>query len=244
MVGGMPCLVLWDIDHTLIDNAGVSKQIYAAAFAILTGRRTSHLARTEGRTDPDIMADILRVNSAPSFSWADVERALAKAGAQHRQALAERGTVLTGVNPLISALAGMDGVVQTVVTGNIRANATTKLSALGLVSMLDLEIGGYGSDDHERSRLVALARARAGAKYGAEYGEEPNAVVIGDTPRDVDAAHSGGARALAVASGIHTIDELRTAGATCAMPSLADTAAALEYVLGSPRRDAPVRART
>ena len=29
---GPSTIVLWDIDHTLIDNAGVSKEIYAAAF--------------------------------------------------------------------------------------------------------------------------------------------------------------------------------------------------------------------
>ena len=41
--GGMLRLVLWDVDHTLIENAGVSKAIYADAFQQLTGtssRRT------------------------------------------------------------------------------------------------------------------------------------------------------------------------------------------------------------
>ena len=31
-------LVLWDIDHTLIENHGVNKEIYALAFELLTGR--------------------------------------------------------------------------------------------------------------------------------------------------------------------------------------------------------------
>lgn len=34
----MELIVLWDIDHTLIENAGVSKEIYAAAFTALSGR--------------------------------------------------------------------------------------------------------------------------------------------------------------------------------------------------------------
>ena len=52
----MPRLVLWDIDHTLIENAGVSKEIYSTAFAILTGQTALHAARTDGRTDREIMA--------------------------------------------------------------------------------------------------------------------------------------------------------------------------------------------
>lgn len=240
----MSRLVLWDVDHTLIENGGVSKEIYAAAFANLTGRLAQYLAQTEGRTDPEIMAEMLRIHRAPSFPWGQVQRALEEAGADHRQALAERGTVLPGVSQLITAFAGTRNVVQTIVTGNMRANARVKLSALGLVRSLDLDIGAYGSDDRERSRLVALARKRASAKYGTEYGDESNAVVIGDTPRDIEAARGGGARVLAVASGIHTLDELRQAGATCVMPSLADTSAVLEYVLASPRRDTAEHSRT
>src|SRR6266496_4711840 len=226
-------LVLWEVDHTLIENAGVSKEIYAAAFTALTGRTPSHLTPTEGRTDPDIMAELLRIHEAPPFPWPQVERALAEAGATRRGALAERGAVLPGVVDVITALAALPGVVQTIVTGNIRANAEVKVAALGLLGWLDLDVGGYGSDDRERSRLVAVARTRAAAKYGLDFGQAANAVVIGDTPRDIEAARGAGTRILAVASGIHTVGELRAAGATCVMSSLADRAAVLAFVLGS-----------
>lgn len=228
----MPRLVLWDIDHTLIENAGVSKEIYAAAFTALTGRRASQIARTEGRTDPQIMADLLRTQDAPAHPWTQVERALETAGAAHRRALVARGTVLPGVVAVIEALRSRPRVVQTVVTGNIRANAVVKLGALGLTEALDLDVGAYGSDCRDRSRLVSLARARAAAKYGHDFGDESNAIVIGDTPRDVEAAHVGGARVLAVASGVHTVDELRSAGAAYVVPSLVDTSAVLDFVLG------------
>lgn len=233
----MPRLVLWDVDHTLIDNAGVSKEIYAAAFTALTGRRACEVAQTEGRTDPEIMADLLRVHGVAAFPWPQVEHALEAAGAAHREALAARGTVLPGVVDLIDALADRSGVVQTVVSGNIRANVDVKLGALGLMGSLDLEVGGYGSDDRDRPRLVSLARSRAALKYGSEYGDEANSVVIGDTPRDIEAARIGGARVLAVASGAHTVEELRSAGATYVLSTLVDTPAVLDFVLGSATRD-------
>jgi phosphoglycolate phosphatase len=228
-------LVLWDVDHTLIENAGVSKEIYAAAFAILTGRRVSHPARTDGRTDPDIMAELLQSHGEPPCPWAEVQQALEQAGSQHRQAVVERGAVLPGVVELITVLAERPAVVQTVVTGNIRANAGFKLAGSGLLKWLDLDVGCYGSDDRERSRLVTLARTRAATKYGIEFGDEDSTVVIGDTPRDVEAARIGGARVLAVASGLHSVNELRAAGAGCVVPSLSDTAAALKFVLGNSR---------
>jgi len=52
-------LVLWDIDHTLTENHGVNKEIYALAFTLLTGRCAEHLARTGGRTGPEIMRNML-----------------------------------------------------------------------------------------------------------------------------------------------------------------------------------------
>jgi hypothetical protein len=52
-------LVLWDIDHTLTENHGVNKEIYALAFELLTGRPAEHPAQTDGRTEPEIMLNML-----------------------------------------------------------------------------------------------------------------------------------------------------------------------------------------
>ena len=219
----MPRLVLWDVDHTLIENSGVSKEIYATAFEILTGRSPRHPARTNGRTDLAIMAAMLADNGMQDAAWADTADALRRAGAAHREALAARGAVLPGVVELITALSSGRDVVQTVVTGNIRANAEVKLGALGLGRHFDLDIGGYGSDHVDRYRLVEIARERAAAKYGPEYGETDCAIVVGDTPRDIEAARRGGAEMLAVASGLYSADELRRAGGQLVVPDLADT---------------------
>ena len=129
---------------------------------------------------------------------------------------------------LIDALASA-GAIQTIVSGNVRANADIKLAAFGLVASMDLDVGGYGSDSKDRSELVKLAKDRAARKYGGGAGFD--AVVIGDTPRDVEAAREGGARILAVASGVHPVYELRAAGATTVLPDLSDTDTAFDYVL-------------
>jgi phosphoglycolate phosphatase-like HAD superfamily hydrolase len=47
-------------------------------------------------------------------------------------------------------------------------------------------------------------------------------VVIGDTPRDVQAAAAHGCHSLAVATGPYTVKQLEDAGATIAVEDLAD----------------------
>jgi phosphoglycolate phosphatase len=44
-------LILWDVDHTLIENGGVSKATYALAFELLTGHAPSVRPSIDGRTD-------------------------------------------------------------------------------------------------------------------------------------------------------------------------------------------------
>ncbi len=59
-------------------------------------------------------------------------------------------------------------MTQSLLTGNIEVNAAVKLAAFGLDRLVDLEIGGYGSDRHEaRADLVAVAREKAARLRGA-----------------------------------------------------------------------------
>ena len=101
---------------------------------------------------------------------------------RREETIAAEGRAYPGVAEVLEALHGRDGVVQSLLTGNIEANAAVKVGAFGLDRWLDLEVGAYGSDPHERrSDLVAVARERAAARYG----EPTGAVLVGDTPLDV-----------------------------------------------------------
>jgi phosphoglycolate phosphatase-like HAD superfamily hydrolase len=55
-------------------------------------------------------------------------------------------------------------------------------------------------------------------------------VLIGDTPRDVDAALKSGSGIVAVASGVHNANELRQAGASFVLPDLSDVPALLDHL--------------
>ncbi|CAM5730047.1 hypothetical protein SANTM175S_10595 [Streptomyces antimycoticus] len=89
--GDMRLIVLWDIDHTLIDNAGVSKETYAGAFTALSGFPPAEAARTEGRTDRLIMRDMFCRHRLPVPDWTAIEAALAHAGEERFDDLRARG---------------------------------------------------------------------------------------------------------------------------------------------------------
>ena len=136
----------------------------------------------------------------------------------------ERTRILPGAAEAMAALARLDGrgVVQSLLTGNIRPLAEVKLGPLGLTEHLDLDAGAYGSMHEVRAELVHLARRNASRAYRADFGGEAT-VVVGDTPLDVEAALTTGARAVGVATGAFTVGELAAAGAHAVLPDLTDT---------------------
>ncbi len=236
-------LVLWDVDHTLIENNGVNKETYAKAFELLTGRQAEHRAETDGRTEPEIMRNMLTAHGIePTDDYLGrVVEVLEAATAANASRLRDRGHELPGARVALAALQGMPGIVQSVLSGNTRPNAYTKLSAFGLHEYLDLEVGGYGSDDDVRANLVGVAQERASAKYGVSFGPATT-VLVGDTPRDVRAGLDGGAHVVAVASGSDDMESLRKAGADVVLPDLRDTQAVVRAVTqfcGQAAQDAP-----
>ncbi|WP_042383855.1 HAD family hydrolase [Streptacidiphilus melanogenes] len=232
----MPLIVLWDIDHTLIENSGVSKEIYAATFTALAGLPPSAPVVTEGRTDRSIMTDLFRRHHLEPPRWAAIEQALAETGAAHASELRRRGYVLPGAREVLEALAGEPGAVSSVLTGNIAANALVKLRAFGLDVLVDLTVGAYGADCEDRSALVPVARRRISAAYALPASAP--VLLVGDTPRDVQAALLNGDAVLAVASGSYSQDALHAAGAPVVLPDLRDTARVLAILRELAQADA------
>lgn len=224
----MQLIVLWDIDHTLIENSGVSKEIYAAAFLRLTGAPPVEPTVTEGRTDRLIMREMFRRHGASEPGWPVVEAALASAGAERSAELRKRGAVLPGVHDALKSAHFQSDWVSSVLTGNIAANARMKVSAFGLDSLLDLSVGAYGADAERRPDLVAVARDRIRRHRGAA--SDTPVVLVGDTPRDVEAALSTGSEIIAVATGAHGQGELRAAGASVVLSDLSDATGFLDLL--------------
>jgi phosphoglycolate phosphatase-like HAD superfamily hydrolase len=216
-------LVLWDIDGTLVNSAGHGRYAFEDAFRSVVGREPEWVEYA-GRTDHQIALSMLEGSDE---QLPHVLERLEAELAERKEAIAAEGHVYPGVRETLAALHGRDGVVQSLLTGNIEANAAVKVGAFGLDRWLDFEAGAYGSDPHERrSDLVAVARERAAARYG----ETTGAVLVGDTPLDVLAAREAGARAVAVATGFAELEALRESEPDALLRDLSDTEAAIRAI--------------
>lgn len=216
--------------------AKVSRDAYADAFRRVTGYPLVALPQLVGRTDSEIFFEALALNEegmAPLPGHPDTAgqellaryfTELATAFNRRRHQLRAEGRALPGSRESLNTLAGLPGVIQSVLTGTIEPNAFAKLEAFGMVRFLDLEVGGYGSDVYPMGAQLLRSRGRASEKYGSDIGAQAT-VYIADSVRDVEAASIGGAHCVAVASGRSTAAELREAGADIVLADLTDTGA-------------------
>ena len=229
--------MLWNIDLTLLDVAKVTRAAYAEAFATVTGRPLIQLPQLVGMTEPEIFFDALGRNGVSLSADGESEQLLAPFGAEFATRLAARrdqlttqGTLLPGAADALATVAGMQGVVQSVLTGSSRPNATLKLRAFGLDRYLDLVIGGFaGSEPYPKGALLRAIRLRAEEKYKVSFAEKAT-VYIADSPRDIEAAKIGGATSVAVASGRASTIELREVGADLVLSDLTSLAPLLELI--------------
>jgi phosphoglycolate phosphatase-like HAD superfamily hydrolase len=223
-------LILWDIDHTLVTIGTVSREIYEIAFEEAVGQPLREVADMTGRTERAILTETLALHgvSNPESKFDDFFAALARAADKLRERMRSAGRRLPGAVEAIAALAEHN-VVQTVVTGNIKPIAVTKLEVFQLSEHMDLEVGGYGSDGDTRPPLIRRAWLRAQHKYGCTF-EADRLVVVGDTPLDVAAAREVGVHAVGVATGSSTVEDLMAAQADAVVPDLTDTEAVIRAV--------------
>jgi phosphoglycolate phosphatase len=227
-------LILWDVDGTLLSAGSAARTAFSAAVTAVVGRELGvHDISMSGKTDPQIALEILAALAMTEDEarrhlpgvLATLERELEAAV----DVIRRDGRVHPGVAELLPRLAATPGVIQSLLTGNLEANARMKVAAFGLDRWLDFEAGAYGSDDADRERLVPVALARAARRFGSPI--EPSQVwVVGDTPRDLACARAGGARCLLVGTGRDGYEPLRGLDADAVLPDLSDVEAVLDLL--------------
>lgn len=140
-----------------------------------------------------------------------------------------RKGVMPGVGPLLDALSRREDVFLALLTGNFELGARLKLEHFDLWRYFSC--GAFGDTTHDRNGLLPDALARV-AVCGGPQAAPADIVIIGDTPLDVGVAISGGTRSMAVATGSHTVDELRVSGADVVFQDLSDLEAVLAALEG------------
>ncbi|MBV9080763.1 MAG: HAD hydrolase-like protein, partial [Elusimicrobia bacterium] len=112
---------------------------------------------------------------------------------------------LEGVHEILEHLRPRADAVLALGTGNLERGARIKLAPYRLNEFFP--IGGFGSDSEDRPELLRIGHRRAESAAGERIPAE-RVYVIGDTILDVSAARAAGYRAVAVASGGSTYEQL------------------------------------
>jgi phosphoglycolate phosphatase len=232
-----PPVVLWDIDGTLVRSNGgrVAVSAFLRALRLSCGPEHDlpYPSESAGKTDPQIALEML---AAASIGEPRTARILDSFGPtylreleQQREALIADLRVLPGVAAVLEQL-DRRGVVQSLLTGNLQPVARLKLACAGLDRHLEFDLGAYGSDHADRTCLVPIVRARLRQRFG-HASDERAIVVVGDTPRDIACARAGGARAIAVATGTFTREQLAEHRPDVVLDDLSDTRAVVQALL-------------
>lgn len=206
---------IFDIDCTLVVTGGAGMRALSYALSSFDDRfeELPPDYSPHGKTDPLIFHELFDrfLGRPPDSAEQDRLKAsyLGRLTSEMRQCT-DQYIVLPGVTELLDRLSA-EGIALGLGTGNYAEGAHIKLRQGNLNRYFTF--GGFGCDAQCRTEMLRTAVARS--TFSAE-----ECVIIGDTPRDIDAARGIGSRVIAVATGVHSLDDL--AGADLAVPTLED----------------------
>lgn len=214
-----PLAVLFDVDGCLISTGGAGTKAWRYAFEHLHGIPADIGQFTEaGMTDPEVgRQTFVRV-----LGRDPTEREMGRLLGAYLERLTEEVDrsagyrVMPGVEVLLPRLIDV-GMLLGIVSGALEAAAHIKLERGRLNRFFSF--GGYGSDSADRAELTRLAIERCDRLHGHAL-NPARMLVVGDTPRDVEAGRATGSVTVGVATGKYTVPQLEAAGADYVLPTL------------------------
>ena len=225
-------LVLFDIDGTILWSDGAGRRAMQRALKNAFGSSGSTDYRYDGKTDMQIVRDLMRMAGHEDEIIDARIAALLDEYVQRLRVELATGTTqvrrFDGVLELLEALDARSDRTVGLLTGNIEVGAHEKLRAVG-IDPLRFTVCAFGSDHEVRGELPAIAQRRAREALGLNVAGDA-IVIIGDTPEDIDCTRAIGARAIAVATGRYSVEELAAHRPVAVFPDLADTDAVMRAI--------------
>ncbi|HEV2487992.1 MAG TPA: HAD hydrolase-like protein [Terracidiphilus sp.] len=210
---------LFDIDGTLLRSRDrIHFNSFASSVQRVTGFEITLAGiLLHGSTDTAILREACQQAGIPAEIMEQRTEAILEA---MRHAVAKQRNEMDifrmpGVEKVLDYLAGK-GALLGVATGNLEAIGWIKIEQAGLREWF--RFGGFSDHFSIRSELIghAASKAREMAGKGASI------CVVGDTPRDIEAARANFLSVIAVATGNYTFDELHKLQPEVCASSLAD----------------------
>ena len=201
-------LLLFDIDGTLIRSAGAGKKAMERSFETIYGVQEGlRDIPMMGRTDPSILDEAIRSHHLDESNHKKAQfRNLYFKLLEDEIKIDRPGKkVCTGVHSLLQNLEQREDTILGLLTGNWRQSGLIKLHHFGIDGFF--KIGAFADDSPIRNELPPIAVGRAEKLKGKSISQD-YVFVIGDTPLDIQCARPSGVKTVAVATGMHTVDQL------------------------------------
>jgi phosphoglycolate phosphatase len=210
---------LFDIDGTLLRSRDrIHVNSFASSVQRVTGFEiTMAGVLLHGNTDTAILREACQQAGIPAEVMEQRTEAVLEA---MRVAVAEQRHQMNvvrmpGVEQVLEYLAGK-GALLGVASGNLEAIGWIKIEEAGLREWF--RFGGFSDHFSVRSELIGQAAAKAREMAG----KAAHICVVGDTPRDIEAARANFLSVIAVATGNFSFDELHKFQPEVCATSLAD----------------------
>jgi phosphoglycolate phosphatase-like HAD superfamily hydrolase len=210
---------LFDIDGTLLRTRDrIHMDSFAYSVQRVTGFEVSLTGiALQGSTDTGILREACTRAGIPAEIIAANTEAILEAmcAVVKDQQLQMDPVRMPGVEDALRHLA-QRGALLGVATGNLELIGWIKIERAGLSEWF--RFGGFSDRFPIRSELIANAAAKAREIAGSDA----TVCVVGDTPRDIEAARANSLPVIAVATGRYSYDELMEFQPEACASSLAD----------------------
>jgi phosphoglycolate phosphatase len=228
----MKRLVLFDIDGTILSSSGAGRVAMERALRDTFGTPGDPEYHYDGKTDRQIVRESMRL---AEISEADIDAKIDLAMERYIAGLHDTLNddthpvqIYEGIESLIDAVDTRHDLTLGLLTGNVERGARLKLTAAG-IDFDRFIVNAFGSDHEVRGELPGVAHRRMRDVLGVELPGR-DVIVIGDTPADVQCGRTLGARAIAVATGRYSIDDLRMHDPYAVFETLGDTDTILRLI--------------
>jgi len=224
-------VVLFDIDGTLVlkrSTEANERERFRRAISDVVGRSPpTEPWRYDGMVDPEICRLLLiEVGLSPESAARHLQAVLGRM-AEIYLTMDKHPVLNDGVEELLRILSTSSNQELGVLTGNLTTVAEEKLRLTGI--RLHFSDTFYSDGYFDRGDLVRDAVNACVRKYRLRGNRA--VTIVGDTPRDMEAANANGATGIGVASGFYSASELTRTGAVAVFESL-DPSSALLAALG------------
>jgi phosphoglycolate phosphatase len=200
---GKKIRIFWDIDGTLIRTNGAAAVPFKNAIMNYLGSSVDlDRKKLSGFTDYEIIQSIFKdLNKQIEIS--EIDKILAEYSSKLSIYLdLGKATQINEISDVLLELENSDKYENAIATGNCYLGAIAKLTHVELIQFFKPQVLFHASPKNpSRDQIIASAKM--------SLGDNQLGIIVGDSPKDIDSGQKNNLKVLAVATGMHSEEELR-----------------------------------